>query len=261
MSEEPAALYELRDHVGVVSYNRPHRHNAMNDAGAAQVQEAMIRAREDTGARVILIRGNGPSFSAGRDTAVLGKRVTGLSDFEHLSRSLKSKLAMMDCQKPIICAIHGHAIGGGMQTALKADIRIAADNARMRLPEIDWGIMSDGGATSLIAAIAGPSRAKLLVMTGREFSAQEAFEWGLVDIITAPEKLNEEAFELAREIASKPPMNVMLAKQMVDALYGPAIRENIRNEMVALTAIYKSEDYQEARAARREKRPPVFKGR
>lgn len=261
MSEAAAVLYEVRDSVGIISLNRPERHNALDDAAAILLHETMARARDDAAVRVILWRGNGPSFCAGRDTAVLGKRVTGLSDFEHLSRSLKSKLAMMDTQKPIIVALHGHVIGGGLQNALKADIRIAADDTRMQLPEINWGIMSDGGATSIIAALAGPSRAKLLVMTGRKFTAQEALQWGLVDIVTTREKLDEEAMDLAREIAAKPPMNVMLAKQLVDGLHGPAIRENIRNEMVALTAIYKSDDYQEARAARNEDRPPVFKGR
>ncbi|MBV9997217.1 MAG: enoyl-CoA hydratase/isomerase family protein [Caulobacteraceae bacterium] len=260
-TEEPAVLYELKDKVAIVTLNRPHRHNALDDASAILLGELMDRARDDTEARVTLLRGNGPSFCAGRDTAVLGKRVTGLSDFEHLSRSLRKKIGMLDSQKPIIAALHGHVIGGGFQNALKADIRIAADDAKMRLPEIDWGIMSDGGATSLIAALAGPSRAKLLIMTGRSFSAREALEWGLVDIVVPRDRLDEEAMALARDIAAKPPMNVMLAKQLVDALYGPAIRENLRNEMVALTAIYKSEDYQEARAARAEKREASFKGR
>jgi enoyl-CoA hydratase/carnithine racemase len=261
MSEEPAVLYEVKDRVGIVSLNRPDRHNALDDAAAILMGELMDQARDDPEARVILLRGNGPSFCAGRDTAVLGKRVTGLSDFEHLSRSLRKKIGMMDTQKPIVVALQGHVIGGGLQNALKADIRIAADDAKMRLPEIDWGIMSDGGATSLLAAIAGPSRAKLLVMTGRAFSAQEALAWGIVDMVVPRDQLDAEALALAREIAAKPPMNVMLAKQLVDALYGPAIRENLRNEMVALTAIYKSEDYQEARAARSERREPQFKGR
>ena len=261
MTSEAPILYEVADGVGAVVFNRPDRHNALDDAATALFAETLRRARDDAEVRVIVLRGNGRSFCTGRDTAALGQRATGLSDFEHLSLSLRRKLEMLDIQKPLIAELKGHAIGGGFEIALKCDIRVAADDAKLSLPEINWGIMTDSGGSVITTALAGPSRAKYLLMTGDVLSGTEAKEWGLVDFVTTKENLQAKTFEIARKIAAQPAMHVAMAKQLVDGVYGDLVRSGLRNEMVALTALYKSEDYQEARAARRESRTPVYKGR
>jgi enoyl-CoA hydratase/carnithine racemase len=257
----PTVLYEVAEGVATISLNRPHRHNAMDDETAALLHECIVRARDDGTARVVLLRGEGPSFCSGRDTASLGVRKTGLSDFEHLSRSLQRKLAVLDLQKPVVAAVRGHAVGGGFELALKCDIRVVAEDARLSLPEIDWGILTDGGGSVVTTALAGPGRAKYLLMSGDPIDGRTAYEWGLADLVTCADEVDEVARGLARKLAAKPPVNLALAKQLVDGVYGEIVRSGLRNEMVALTAVYKTEDYQEARAARREGRPPRFRGR
>jgi enoyl-CoA hydratase/carnithine racemase len=260
-TDQPPILYAVEDGVATISFNRPHRHNALDDEATALFAERLTEAARDLDVRVILLRGEGKSFCTGRDTAVLGKRITGLSDFQHLSNSLRRKLDFLDIQKPVIAALKGHAIGGGFETALKADIRVASEDARMSLPEINWGIMTDSGGSVITTALAGPSRAKWLVMSGEVITAREALDWGLVDFVTTAEELDNKARQMALKLAAQPPMHLAMAKQLVDGVFGDLIRRGLRNEMVTLTALYKSEDYQEARAARREKREPKYNGR
>ena len=260
MSEPPSILYSLADGVGTISFNRPHRHNALDTAASELFESLMDKAREDPEVRVILLRGEGPSFCSGRDLAALGKRPPGVSDFAHLSKSLRRKFATMDIQKPIIAAVHGHAIGGGFETALACDIRVVAEDAKLSLPEIKWGIMTDSGGSVVTTALAGPGRAKYLLMTGDVISGREAHEWGLADFVTTADKVHEKALEIALKIAAQPPMHVAVAKQLVNSIYGEMVRYGLRQEMTALTMLYRTEDYQEARAAAREKRKPTYKG-
>jgi enoyl-CoA hydratase/carnithine racemase len=167
---------------------------------------------------------------------------------------------MLDSQKPFIAAIRGYAIGGGCELALQCDIRVASQTAQFSLPEIDHGIITDGGGSVITAAIAGPSRAKYLLMTGERIDAAQALAWGMVDFVVDDAELDARAFEIARKIAARPPIHLAMAKQLVDGVHGDQIRRGIREELVAITALYKTEDRLEARTARAEKRDPVFKG-
>jgi enoyl-CoA hydratase/carnithine racemase len=253
-------LSRIEDRVAIISLNRPERHNAMDDAMSAAFGEAFVRAQDDPEVRAILLRGEGRSFCTGRDTAALGVRPAGVSDFAHVSRSQKRKFNMLDCAKPVICAIRGYAIGGGLELALHADIRIASETAQMSLPEIDHGIITDGGGSSITAVIAGPARAKYLLMTGDRIDAAQALQWGLVEFVVPDEQLDDFALGVARKIAGKPPIHLAVAKQLVDSVDGDGVRRGIKSELLAITALYKTEDRQEAKAARIEKRPPAYKG-
>lgn len=253
-------LTETRDGVCTITLNRPHRHNAMDDAMSAAFGEALTAAQADPEARVILFRGAGKSFCTGRDTAALGVRAPGTSDFAHVSRSQKRKFQLIDSQKPTIAALRGYAIGGGFEFALQCDIRVASETARMSLPEIDHGIITDGGGSVITASLAGPSRAKYLLMTGDRIDAAQALAWGLVDFVVADAELDARALEIAHKIAARPPIHLAVAKQLIDGLHGDGIRRGIREELLAISLLYKTEDRQEARSARAEKREPKFKG-
>lgn len=246
--------------VAVITFNRPERHNAMDNAMSAAFGEAMTAAQDDAAVRAILLRGAGKSFSTGRDTAALGVRAPGVSDFAHVTNSQKRKFQMLDSQKPFVAAVRGYAIGGGCELALQCDIRVASETAQFSLPEIDHGIITDGGGSVITAAIAGPSRAKYLLMTGERIDAAQALAWGMVDFVVPDAELDDRAFEVARKIAARPPIHVAIAKQLIDGVHGDQIRRGIREELVAITALYKTEDRQEARTARAEKREPQFKG-
>ncbi len=254
-------LLDIDQWVATISFNRPHRHNAFDNDMQVEFAAALDEASSRADVRCILLRGEGKSFCSGRDVGALGKRAADDSHLGHLGRSLKRKLAMLDIGKPVVAAMKGHAIGGGFEIALKADIRVAADDARMSLPEIDWGIMTDSGGSVISAVLAGPSRAKYLVMSGETIDARQAYEWGLVDFIVPPSDLDARAATIARKLASKPPLHLSVAKQLVDGLHGEAIRRGLRDEMLAIASLYGTADYAEARAAKRERRNPRFEGR
>jgi enoyl-CoA hydratase len=254
-------LRRLEEGVGIVSLNRPDRHNAVNDEMGPMLREALQWAIESPDVRCILLRGEGKSFCSGRDTTVLGHRERDESDFAFVRRAQDGRISMLDCPKPIVAAVRGHAIGGGMEMALAADMRIAATDMCMRLPEVRYGILPDTGGTQILTTLIGPSKTKYLVMTGEEVKGEQALEWGIVDWLVSPDRLDEEAFAIAKKLAAGPPLAVSLAKQLVDQIHGESVRRGIREELLAQTTLFKSDDYQEARAALREKRPPKYKGK
>lgn len=246
--------------VAIITLNRPERHNAMDDGMSDAFVSTLLGALEDD-SRVILIRGEGPSFCSGRDTSVLGHRARDESDFHFVRRHQESRLRMIDSTKPIVAALKGGAIGGGCELALACDIRVADTSLKLSLPEINYGVLPDTGGTQMMTALIGPSRTKYMVMSGRKIDAATALAWGAVDFVVAPGELDATALEIAREIAAKPPINLAMAKQMIDMIHGPAIRAGTRAELLAQTALFKTEDYQEARAALREKRAANYKGK
>lgn len=254
-------LVETRHSVRTLTLNRPERHNALNDELADAFCAAFAQAVADQEVRAILIAGAGKSFCSGRDTTVLGHRARNESDFEFIRRHQAQRLVMLDCPKPIVAALKGAALGGGCELALAADIRIADATLTMGMPEINYGLLPDTGGTQLLTTLVGASRAKYLVLSGKRIEAATALAWGAVDFIVASDRLNEEALELARALAAKPPMALAMGKQMIDQLHLSAIRAGIGQELLAQTALFRTEDYAEARAAHREQRSPTYRGR
>jgi enoyl-CoA hydratase len=254
LSERDGALH-------ILTLNRPDRHNAMDDAMSALFQQRLGEALEEAESSAILIRATGKSFCSGRDTNVLGHRARDESDFHFVRRHQEGRLRMQESTKPIIAALKGGAIGGGCELALAADIRVCDTTLKLALPEILYGVLPDTGGTQMMTALIGPSRTKYMVMTGRAIDAATALEWGAVDFVVAPEELDDRALEIARDIAAKPPINLAMAKEMVNLMHGPTIRIGTRAELYAQSYLFKTEDYQEARAAHREKRAPSYKGK
>ena len=254
-------LYDVVDRVGVITLNRPEVHNAMDDEATEFFAQVLDVALADGEVRAVLLKGAGKSFCSGRDTTMLGHRARDESDYHFVLRHQQVRFKILDSPKPVIAAVRGAAIGGGCEIALCCDIRVAASDLNMALPEINYGLLPDTGGTQYLANLIGTSRAKYMVMTGARIDARTALEWGAVDFVVAPDELDERALEIARTIASKPPINLAMAKSLVDQHVAGAIRNGIAQELLAQTAVFKSDDYQEARAALREKRAPVFKGR
>ncbi len=252
---------ERDDQVGVLTLDRPERHNAFDDEMAEAYADAMDELIADDGVRCILMRAEGKSFCSGRDVADLGRRARQESDFSFVRRHQDYRLRHLDAPKPIVAAVQGYALGRGMEMALSADIRISATDAQFALPEILYGILPDTGGTQTLTALVGGARAKYMVMTGRQIDARTALAWGLVDFLAEPPRLDAEARALAKEIAAKPPIALAMAKQLIDQLDGDRIRRGVRGELLAQTALFRTEDYAEARAAQRDKRAPKYRGR
>ncbi|MET0987782.1 MAG: enoyl-CoA hydratase/isomerase family protein [Steroidobacteraceae bacterium] len=247
--------------IGILSFNRPERHNALNDELAEAFTEALDRYIADDSIRVIVLRGEGPSFCSGRDTSQLGHRAREESDYNFVLRHQQARLRQLDCPKPIIAALKGAVLGGGCEIALAADIRVSSTELKMALPEITYGLVTDTGGSQLLTALIGRARAKYMLFTGARIDAQTALAWGAVDFVVAPDQLDAKVMEIARQIASRSPLALAFAKQLVDQFDAPAIRRGFGAELIAQTAMFSSADYREARAAIREKRVPDFTGK
>ena len=255
-------LSETIEAVRVITLNRPDRHNAINDEMAEELHAAWDAALADDAARAILLRAEGPSFCSGRDLTVLGHRARRESDFHFVRRAQMGRIThQLECPKPIVAAVKGAALGGGCELALACDVRVSSTDLKMGLPEINYGLLPDTGGTQLMTALIGPSRTKYLVLSGERIDARTALEWGAVDFVVEPDRLEGRAFEVAAAFAAKPPVALAMGKQMVDQMHMGAIRNGIAQELFAQTALFTSEDYREAKAARLEKRPPVYQGR
>lgn len=260
MSEAPVVT-RVESHIGVVSINRPEKHNAMDDSAQAALLEAMQRMAEDPDVRVIVLRGEGKSFCAGRDTTVLGHRERDESDYDFVRRAQTIQYRIMECPKPIIAAMKGAAIGGGFEFALAADMRVVGRSAKMSLPEIVYGLLPDMGGTQTLMTMIGRARTKYYVMTGNRISGEEAYEMGIADWLVEDEEVDAKALAIAGEIAARPPQNVKMAKALVDQFWIDGIKRGLNQELTSITTLFKSEDYAEARAALKEKREPKFKGK
>lgn len=204
--------------VGTLSFNRPDKHNALDDALLAQWRDALATLAMDDAIRVVVLRGEGPSFSSGRDTSQLGRRPTGVDDFTFVLREQREALKVRRIHKPVIAALKGWVLGGALELALHADVRIAASDTKVGLPEVRFGIVPDVGGITVLHALVGPERTKRLVMTAEPIDADTARAWGLVSDVVAPDELDPTIQALARVLASQPPGAVRDAKSMIDAL-------------------------------------------
>lgn len=229
--------------VGVITLNRPHRHNAITDSLFAQMRDAIYRNLEDPLVRCLLIRGEGKSFCSGRDTAELGLRSNDEDDFTFVREHQRLRLDMMDSPKPVVAAVQGAAIGGGFEIALSADIRIIADTAVFGLPEVGLGLVPDTGGTQILPALVGPARAKYLVLSGARIDAATAYAWGIAEEIVPVGDLAERALQLCRELAAQPRLAASMAKLLVDQASAGHIRNGFRQELLAQTALFRSDDY------------------
>jgi enoyl-CoA hydratase/carnithine racemase len=241
----PVLVQTTEDRIQIVSLNRPDVHNALDMATLAELPEVLDRAIADPGVDVILLRGEGASFCSGLDLSALASGEAAasptatLADRYALVRSIQDqRQRMMNSAKPIVAAVKGHVIGGGLELALAADIRIAATDARLSLPEFVHGVSTDTGGAVLTTILAGPSRAKLMLMTGRRVGAEQALSWGLVDELVAPEELDDAALALCRELAKRAAPRLQLAKQLVDQTWDGAIRQGLRAELLTQVTLF-----------------------
>jgi enoyl-CoA hydratase/carnithine racemase len=228
----------IADGVATISLNRPERHNAVDDDLRDELSRTWDEVLADPSARVVLLRGEGRSFCSGRDTTQLGRRPNGETDLAFIRQHQEVRVKQLGSYKPVIAALRGHVLGGGLELALAADIRIAASDLHMAFPEIRYGLMSDTGGAPLATMLAGPSRAKWMLMTGRPVDADRALAWGLVDEVVVPEELDEVAAALAREIAAAPADALALIKQAVDGLWHGALHAALRQELAAQAVLF-----------------------
>lgn len=251
-------LFDVHEHVGTITLNRPEKLNAvtpeMSDAFVAHVNE--WNRRDDVHVMVLLAAGE-KAFCAGSDVKELDKYET---PWEFRNRPDYCD-AIRSLIKPVVCAINGYALGGGLETAMSCDIRIAADTAVLGSPEVKLGWIGGGGMAYMLAHNVGASNASLMLMTGDFITAQQALQWGLVSELHPQSKLHGRAQEIAATIASRPPIAVETAKANMRAAYTMPMEMAIQYERDLQTVCFATEDAREGRAAFKERRAPVFRRR
>lgn len=248
---------EAHQHVAVLTLDRPAKLNAFTSAMTAELAGHVGDINADASIRAVVLTGAGRAFCAGSDIAELDGYATpwefGLrEDYGDVLRTLR---------KPVIAAVNGHALGGGLELALACDIRLAAAGATFAAPEIKLGWIGGGGQTALLAHCVGPSNAAVMLLTGEPVDAATALRWGLVSEVVAADALITRARELAAVIASRAPLAAQAAKLNLRAAYEMPLTRAIDYERQLQTVCFATADAAEGRAAFAERRAPRFHGR
>ena len=247
--------------VAILSNNRPDRHNAANNEMDARLWELLAELHQRDGLRCVVWRGNGKSFSSGRDTQELGVRTEDITDLEFIERGHAGTQQFFSLPCPIVAALKGWVIGGSFERALLCDLRIAGESARMRLPEVLHGVVPDSGGTARLFQMAGHGLVADLALTGRVMDAQEALAHGVVSRVVPDEKLDETCLEVAHQIAQAPAFTVKMFRRTLGRMANPPVQRSIEEEAVTQSMVFASRDYAEMKAARAEKREPRYRGR
>lgn len=243
------------DRVGIVQLNRPEVLNALSPDLMGELVEALETFDNDENIGCLIVTGNDKAFAAGADIGKMAERsAVDMLMIDQLARWDKIR----KLKKPVIAAINGFALGGGCELAMMCDMIIAGETAKFGQPEINIGVMPGAGGTQRLTRAVGKARAMELILTGRMFSAQEAFEMGLVTRVVPAEIMLEQAKNLAKEIAAKPAIAVRLAKDAILKSFDTTIEGGLDYERKLFYLLFASADQKEGMAAFLEKRPPAF---
>lgn len=250
--------FERDGHVAVITLNRPQKLNAVTPEMADAIVSAVGECNESDSIRCVILTGAGErAFCAGSDIRELDGYDTPWQ-FRNRPDYCDAVRALL---KPIIAAVNGYAFGGGLETAMSCDIRIAAENAQFAAPEIKLGWIGGGGMAAHLTHSIGASNAALMLLTGDPVSAERALAWGLVSEVVPQGDLMARASAIAAVIASRAPIAAETAKANLKAAVSMPLEKAIEYERDLQTICFATEDAAEGRAAFKEKRSPVFRRR
>jgi enoyl-CoA hydratase/carnithine racemase len=257
-----ASGVELRQSDGVaqITLRRPDRLNALSSDVAAALQDAVAAVAGDDQVRAIVVAGEGKAFCAGADIRELGG-LDGPHGFSQFVRRLTDAFdALERCSKPSVAAIHGVAFGGGLELALACDLRVAAEGARLGVPEVKLGLLPGAGGTARLPRLLPKAVAKQLLLTGEPMSAEDAYRLGLVNSVVPEAEVVDAAGALAAQLAGLAPLALAAAKRLVDA--GPALSFDaaLAFERETVSMLFGTDDRVEGVAAFLEKRSAEFGG-
>ncbi len=245
--------------IAILQFNRPEALNAANAQMVTERSDAIFQAGADPEIKVLIITGDDKSYSAGGDLASMVNY--GVKDArEFIDKNVSGGLMLTNLPKPTIAMIAGVCMGGGFENAMCCDLRIAADNAKFALPEINVGIFPGGGATQRLPQHMSLCNAKELIFTGKVFDAQTALSMGLVNKVVPLDQLKETTMKLAQQLASKPAFSLRMAKEALNAAWSTSLEKGLQIETHGWSMTYGTKDAKEGMNAFLEKRKPVYTG-
>ena len=258
MPEYEYVLSSVEGPVGVVTLNRPKQLNALAGPLMHELVDALEQHDADANIRAIVVTGGPTVFAAGAD-------IREMADASSVDMLLRNNIGLWDraknVSKPLIAAVAGYALGGGCELAMLCDIVIAGENARFGQPEINIGLIPGAGGTQRLTRAVGKSVAMEMVLTGRMMGAEEALQRGLVARIVPQELIVEEAIRLGKELATRPPISLRLAKEAITRAYEGRVDDGIEFERKAFYLLFATQDAHEGMHAFIDKRQPSYEGR
>jgi enoyl-CoA hydratase len=254
-------IYKKKENIGLLTINRPEKMNAISQELTTELSQFLDEIEKDDELRVLVITGAGDkAFVAGADINELIDRDARLG--RKVSRERQEIFSRIEnLHVPVIAAINGYALGGGLELALACSIRICSEEAQFGAPEVKLGIIPGDGGTQRLPRLVGQGRAMEMIITGDFINAQDAYRIGLVNNVFPPEKLKEEAMELAQKIASRPPLAVRYAKEAVNRSQEGDKASGFALESYLHALSCTTEDKKEGVSAFLEKRKGEFKGK
>lgn len=254
-------IYEKKGHTALITLDRYETLNALCEEFIAEINEALDKAESDPDTYTVVITGSGKAFIAGADISEMyGKDEVSIIPWAALACDLCMRIENMD--KPVIAAINGYALGGGLELAMACDIRLASENAKMGLPETGLGVICGSGGTQRLPRLIGTGAAKEMIYTAKIIDAQTAKELRLVNHVTSREALTDEALRLCRDIEKNGQLAVRAAKRSINASDHMDIQSGCIFERENFSALFATEDQKTGMGAFLEKKKDIhFKNR
>jgi len=257
-------LYEKRGRIAVITINRPESMNAIDPQTSAELHDAWCDFRDDDERWVAILTGAGErAFSAGNDLVAMSRaQQSGKSDAAQYARAPFGGITRdFECWKPMIAAINGYCLAGGLEMALSCDIRVAAEHAQFGLAEVTRGIIPGAGGTQRLPRIMPFGPALELLLSGDKFSAEWAFRYGLVNYVVPANELMAKAVAIAERLCENAPVSLRLVKEAAYKGLNMTLDEGLKLEIAQYRRVAQTEDSREGPLAFAEKRKPQWKGR
>lgn len=253
-------LTEIKNEVLIITINRPDKLNALNKQTIEELHEILVDAENDKAIRALIITGSGTkAFVAGADIAEFaeysmqeGKQLSSIGQFKIFN-------FIENYSKPVIAAVNGFALGGGLELAMACHIRVASSNAKMGLPEVSLGVIPGYGGTQRLAQLVGKGKAFEMIVTADMITADDAHKWGLANYVTTQEELLNKCFEITNKIISKSPVAVKTAIKVINAGYNNKFN-GYEVEIEEFGKSFGTADFKEGISAFLEKRKANFLG-
>jgi enoyl-CoA hydratase len=256
-------LVEAADSVAILTLNNPAKHNALSGDMRAALPGVLAALQADAGIRVVVVTGAGDkAFASGADISEFGAQRTdpaARAEFDRGMAAIGRGWASLD--KPVIAMIRGFCMGGGLLTALQADIRIAADDSQFGIPAARLGVGYGLGGVTTLMNLVGPAWTAEILFSARRFSAAEALRMGLVNRVVPVAGLRDAVLTLATDIAANAPLTIAAAKAAIREAGRSPDRRDVARVEAMVEACFRSEDYREGQRAFADKRSPTFTGR
>lgn len=253
-------LTEIKNEVLIITINRPDKLNALNKQTLEELHETLVNAENDKSIRALIITGSGTkAFVAGADIAEFANFTT--KEGQQLSSNGHFKVFnfIENYSKPVIAAVNGFALGGGLELAMACHMRVVSSNAKMGLPEVSLGVIPGYGGTQRLAQLVGKGKAFEMISTADTISADDAYKWGLANHITPQEELLNKCFEITSKIITKSPVAVKSAIKAINAGYNNKFN-GYEVEIEEFGKSFGTNDFKEGTTAFLEKRKAIFLG-